>query len=1484
MRRYLRRKFPLVALLFVGLVTGRAQVVTETFANSTAPGWVFSGNGFTPALTSGTADPTGNGWLRLTSAGTNQATSAFFDTAFSATNATVFASFEFASWGGNGADGITFFLFDGSKEFSVGANGGSLGYAQKSGVSGLNGGYLGVAIDEFGNFSNGTEGRSGGIGFTPDAFAVRGPGQGQTGYDYLGGTGSLPISIDAPGATTRPLQLNKVQILISPTNQLTLTLQQGGATAQTLLSLDLSGFARPETLKYGFSSGTGAQTNIHEVRNLNVTTLVANLWDGGAGNGQWGTNENWNPDILPAAGSDILLDNTFVASAQTIDTGTNRTVRSLQVDAPFAYQLNNNTVTFDAGSVPGFTGIAVTQTRGSADHAITSGLALANDITIRQNSTGTLSLSGPISLGANTVTFDGFGTTTATGGVSGAGAVQKNESGTVNLNAASTYSGGTTVSAGTLATNNNAGFGTGTVNLAGGTIASTAGNTLGNALTLTANSGIANVTTAGTLTQTGGSFTLNLANATLGNVALSNTSTARTLTTQVDAGNSTIAGVISNGAASSGNLTKTGVGTLTLAGANTYTGTTTVAAGTLALGASNRLADTSNLNIGAAGTFDLNGFSEKINGLTAADGAAIDFGSASGANTFVFGTYTAPASGVMVVNNWESGLDTLATSVASQNVSSIYISGFGVAQQAGARTDNIYGTGANGAYLLTPIVAPFKEWDGSSSSSWTTNGNWTTSGEPISTQVAVFGDLGLARTTVTLNSSQTIAGIRFDPDATSSYTLNQSGNRTLTLTGAVPFIQQQSNSAQNITQFTLALGNNTVADITGAGDLNISSAITGTNRALIRDGTGAGKLVLSGNNTFSGGLFVNTGAVQAASTAALGTGAASIASGATLELSGAINPANTINVAGSGVGGQGAIQAVSGVSSLTGAINLTGATTIAAQAGASLSLTNTATGVTGNQNLTLAGAGNTSVARLATGTGNVTVATTGTGTVTFNGGTTANTTTGTTTVASGGLILAKSAGTSAIAGNLVIGDGVGTDSVTLASSNQIADTSSVTLASSGVFNLNNQSETVRKLDSAAGSSITLGTGTLGIAGSADSTLSGTLSGTGASSLNKTGTGKLSLSGANSGFAGAVAISNGIVNASGPAANVLGTGAVAVSGAGNLELQGGLTLNNAFTLSSVGTGSIDGAIQNLTGTNTVAGPVTLAGATRLQSDAGNLRVTGAVALGANSLNVGGAGTTTIAGSIAGTGGLAKDGAGTLVLANANSFTGASTITAGSITAATDSIFNNTSLLTVTTPGMLDLANFTATIGALSGSGGVDFGDSGAGLLRLTNGTGVFSGEFAGAGTIFIGPGATLALGANFNAPNINLVLAGGTLDLGGFNSTFGNLSVTANSVLDFTGVSTFRVADFTSITGTLSTQNWTDAIDFFYADNFANVTPGVRGDPPANQVVFNGGFSGNDTIWQSFDHQITPVPEPATYGALLLGASLLGLGFRRYRRA
>ncbi|MBT5901967.1 MAG: hypothetical protein HOH58_07640 [Opitutaceae bacterium] len=127
-------------LFLAGALHG--QVLVESFKNGTTtdPNWVFAGTGYTPVLTGdglthdGTTDTAGDGWLRLTSNGGNQATSAYNNTSFSAEGTTIYASFQYASWGGSGADGIAFFLFDASKTFNVGANGGSLGYAQKVGT------------------------------------------------------------------------------------------------------------------------------------------------------------------------------------------------------------------------------------------------------------------------------------------------------------------------------------------------------------------------------------------------------------------------------------------------------------------------------------------------------------------------------------------------------------------------------------------------------------------------------------------------------------------------------------------------------------------------------------------------------------------------------------------------------------------------------------------------------------------------------------------------------------------------------------------------------------------------------------------------------------------------------------------------------------------------------------------------------------------------------------------------------------------------------------------------------------------------------------------------------------------------------------------------------------------------------------------------------------------------------------------------------
>jgi Domain of unknown function (DUF4347)/Bacterial lectin len=112
---------------------------------------------------SGTPDPIGQGTLRLTNANNDQAAYVLYNKALPA-NAGLKITFDLFAYGGTGADGINFFLIDGAQSpTTAGAFGGSLGYANRVDASGAEagvvGGYLGVGFDEFGNYSNPTEGR-----------------------------------------------------------------------------------------------------------------------------------------------------------------------------------------------------------------------------------------------------------------------------------------------------------------------------------------------------------------------------------------------------------------------------------------------------------------------------------------------------------------------------------------------------------------------------------------------------------------------------------------------------------------------------------------------------------------------------------------------------------------------------------------------------------------------------------------------------------------------------------------------------------------------------------------------------------------------------------------------------------------------------------------------------------------------------------------------------------------------------------------------------------------------------------------------------------------------------------------------------------------------------------------------------------------------------------------------------------------------------
>src|SRR5690606_29224682 len=92
-------------------------------------------------------------------------------------------------------------LSDASISPQPGSFGGPLGYGTKGTADtiGFAGGWLGIGIDEYGNFS--AEGGPGGPGRRSDSVALRGSGSGTDGYAYIAGTGGLSPGIDAPSTS-----------------------------------------------------------------------------------------------------------------------------------------------------------------------------------------------------------------------------------------------------------------------------------------------------------------------------------------------------------------------------------------------------------------------------------------------------------------------------------------------------------------------------------------------------------------------------------------------------------------------------------------------------------------------------------------------------------------------------------------------------------------------------------------------------------------------------------------------------------------------------------------------------------------------------------------------------------------------------------------------------------------------------------------------------------------------------------------------------------------------------------------------------------------------------------------------------------------------------------------------------------------------------------------------------------------------------------
>jgi len=222
-----------------------------------------------------------NNRLRLTTNSGNIATGLTLNNKVFKANGTKFKiRFKHYAYDGSsskGADGIAAVFSDSSISPVAGAFGGSLGYAQRTSPNnedGFAGGWIGIGLDEYGNYSNPTEGRVGGPGFIEQAVAIR--GSYLENYKYLTGTNSLtPHISNGDSSTPSPGYTYEIDVDTTNTNQTMITIYRDiGSENQVLISrYEYNSSNTPDYFKFSLTGSTGGENNIHEIDDLEILAL-----------------------------------------------------------------------------------------------------------------------------------------------------------------------------------------------------------------------------------------------------------------------------------------------------------------------------------------------------------------------------------------------------------------------------------------------------------------------------------------------------------------------------------------------------------------------------------------------------------------------------------------------------------------------------------------------------------------------------------------------------------------------------------------------------------------------------------------------------------------------------------------------------------------------------------------------------------------------------------------------------------------------------------------------------------------------------------------------------------------------------------------------------------------------------------------------------------------------------------------------------------
>lgn len=1021
--------------------------------------------------------------------------------------------------------------------------------------------------------------------------------------------------------------------------------------------------------------------------------------------------------------------------------------------------------------------------------------------------------------------------------------------------------------------------------------------------------GTSKTLTLGTLslTNTAGTTTITANDAgsgnklVLGGLILADANQARSQTINGSAAVE-ITGAVTDGTGTGADsLAYTGTSSLTLNGSNTYTGTTTMnnAAGTLTLAGSNTTSavtlTTGRLNVNHAAAIGSGTLTLTAGTIDNTSGSAIIVSTANavvlggnltfgGSNhlSFANGTATTAASRVITLNGTSKTLTfgplsftgtTTLTATDGGTGNKLTLGGLVLSESNIARTQTLTGTAAievSGAVADgTGTGADAITYTGSNTLTFTAansyTGTTTVNGAGGTLRVNAASNISTGALVVTQgtlelnNAAQTVSTMTLGGTGVAvPSVITLATGTVLTQSGTLTYSSNATLQAATISDGGINLGGNartwTVGDSASVdADLTVSSVISNTTPGTWTK-NGAGRLVLSGANTFADIFAITDGVVRVSNANALGTtaGGTTVSSGRALELDGVSIGAEALSLNGTGVSLGGALRNLTGDNTYGGAITLAGGARINSDSGTLTLSSGTAIG--GSAALTLGGSGNIVLQDgYQPTTAAVALTKDGTGTATINGAT------------------SHTSGTTINAGTLRLG-----------ASERLVDASGVTVAS-GTFDLNNFTETIASLTLgglAGTATVTTGTGTLNLTGvtysatnnpngasisgkidlgtttrtfavndstnaTDDLTVSAAISSGAGGALLKTGVGVLVLSSANT-YAGATSVRGGTLRVTVDNALPSGTALaiqnrdsatpMAIDIAGTTQTVGTVTLTEASSgtnqvltgaqtqiTDSVGTGVVKltssvnynaGPVGEMHGPSVISAKVDLNGATRSFTINDSDQTTEEVTV---------SGTISNSGAAAG---VTKTAAGTLVFTAANTYDGTTTVSGGVLRAGNSSAFGTTGNVSLNgTDAVLELANGVTinrptdiadagnnkTIRLLDGaaaathSGNISITETTAGNFDVSSGSGgalTLSGVLSGTGAAGLskeGVGTVTLAGANTytGATAVNA----GTLQVGnnGTGQT-GSGAVVVSSGAAVQGSGTVRGQTFTLSAG------------------------------------------------------------------------------------